>query len=128
MIELRTPLIACLSLFIDRFQRSCFLFILSTDQIMVQFSSVFPPHLLISCWAVTHFSASFLFYLFRSFLNSPFSACDTPTFQLFRPNFTEPCSLGPVWYTCLKTENCCLKTFVKICVGKKVHWNVWNVV
>ena len=46
-----------LSLFIDRFQRSCFLFILSTDRIMKQFSSVFPSQLLISCWAVAHFSA-----------------------------------------------------------------------
>ena len=26
-----------------------------------------------------------------------------------------------VWYMCLKTENCSLKTFVKICVGEKVH-------
>ena len=73
-------------------QRSCSLIFLSTDQIMEQFSSVFPPHLLISCWAVTHFSASFLFYLFRSFLNFPFLACDTPTFQLFRSTFTKPCS------------------------------------
>ena len=29
--------------------------------------------------------------------------------------------LGAVWYMCLKTENCCLKTFVKICVGEKVR-------
>ena len=79
-------------LFIERFQRSCSLIFLSTDQIMEQFLSVFPPHLLISCWAVTHFSASFLFYLFRSFLNFPFLACDTPTFQLFRSTFTKPCS------------------------------------
>ena len=27
--------------------------------------------------------------------------------------------LGPVWYTCLKTENCCLKIFVEIRVGEK---------
>ena len=27
--------------------------------------------------------------------------------------------LGPVWYMCLKTENCCLKTFVEIRVGEK---------
>ena len=25
-----------------------------------------------------------------------------------------------VWYVCLKTKNCCLKTFMKIRVGKKV--------
>ena len=35
---------------------------------------------------------------------------------------------GSVWYMCLKTENCCLKIFVKIRVGEKVHWNAWNVV
>ena len=29
--------------------------------------------------------------------------------------------LGPVWYMCLKTENCCLKTFVEIRVGEKVR-------
>ena len=28
---------------------------------------------------------------------------------------------GPVWYVCLKTENYCLKTFMKIHVGEKVH-------
>ena len=27
----------------------------------------------------------------------------------------------PVWYVCLKTKNCCLKTFVKIRVGEKVY-------
>ena len=26
---------------------------------------------------------------------------------------------GPVWYMCLKTENCCLKIFVEIRVGEK---------
>ena len=30
-------------------------------------------------------------------------------------------SLGSVWYMCLKTEKCCLKTFVKIRVGEKVR-------
>ena len=30
-------------------------------------------------------------------------------------------ALGPVWYMCLKTENCYLKTFVEIRVGEKVH-------
>ena len=29
--------------------------------------------------------------------------------------------LGPVWYMCLKTENCCLKIFVEIRVGEKVY-------
>ena len=28
---------------------------------------------------------------------------------------------GSVWYMCLKTENCCLKTFVEIRVGEKVY-------
>ena len=27
---------------------------------------------------------------------------------------------GPVWYVCLKTKNCCLKTFIEIRVGEKV--------
>ena len=31
---------------------------------------------------------------------------------------------GPVWYTCLKTENCCLKIFVEIRVGEKVYGNM----
>ena len=31
-----------------------------------------------------------------------------------------PNELGPVWYMCLKTENCCLKTFVEIRLGEKV--------
>ena len=30
---------------------------------------------------------------------------------------------GAVWYVCLKTENYCLKTFMKIRVGEKVHLN-----
>ena len=29
--------------------------------------------------------------------------------------------LEPVWYMCLKTENCCLKTFVEIRVGEKMY-------
>ena len=28
---------------------------------------------------------------------------------------------GPVWYVYLKTENCCLKIFVKIRVNEKVY-------
>ena len=32
-------------------------------------------------------------------------------------------TLLSVWYMCLKTENCCLKTFVEICVDKKVYGN-----
>ena len=28
---------------------------------------------------------------------------------------------GPVWYVCLKTENCCLKIFVEVRVGEKVY-------
>ena len=36
--------------------------------------------------------------------------------------------LGPVWYVCLKTENCCLKIFVEVRVGEKMCWNAWNVV
>ena len=29
----------------------------------------------------------------------------------------------PIWYMCLKTENYCLKTFVKICVNEKMCEN-----
>ena len=29
--------------------------------------------------------------------------------------------LGSVWYMCLKTTNCCLKTFMEIHVDEKVH-------
>ena len=29
--------------------------------------------------------------------------------------------LGPVWFVCLKTENCCLKIFMEIRVGEKVY-------
>ena len=36
--------------------------------------------------------------------------------------------LEPVWYMCLKTENCCLKIFMEIRVGEKVCWNAWNAV
>ena len=36
--------------------------------------------------------------------------------------------LGPVWYVCLKTENCCLKTFVEIRVGEKIYKNTCNVI
>ena len=36
-------------------------------------------------------------------------------------NFFEKEHLGSVWYICLKTKNCCLKTFVEIRVGEKVH-------
>ena len=31
--------------------------------------------------------------------------------------------IGPVWYMCLKTENYCLNTFVKIRVDEKVGEN-----
>ena len=29
---------------------------------------------------------------------------------------------------CLKTENCCLKTFVEIYVSEKMYENAWNIV
>ena len=32
-------------------------------------------------------------------------------------------NLGSVWYMCLKTENCYLKTFMEIHVGEKVCEN-----
>ena len=86
-------LLCVLPLFIESLQRSCSLIFLSTDQIMEQFSSVFPPQFLIPCWAVTHYSAFCSFYLFHCFLNSLFLVCDIPTFPLFRSTFMKPCSL-----------------------------------
>ena len=82
-----------LPLFIEKLQRSFSLIFLSTDQIMEQFSSIFPLHFLIPCWAMTHYSAFCSFYLFRCFLNSLFLVCDIPTFPLFGPSFMKPCSL-----------------------------------
>ena len=38
-----------------------------------------------------------------------------------KKNITE--FLGPVWYMCLKTENCCLEIFVEIRMGKKMYGN-----
>ena len=37
--------------------------------------------------------------------------------------FFSSTTFGSVWYMCLKTENCCLKTFMEIRVGKKVCKN-----
>ena len=42
-------------------------------------------------------------------------------FSVSEKIFLKMDGLGPVWYVCLKTENCYLKTFVKIRVDKKVH-------
>ena len=36
--------------------------------------------------------------------------------------------LGDVWYMYLKTDNCCLKTCVKICVDEKMCGNTYNIV
>ena len=36
--------------------------------------------------------------------------------------------LGPIWYMCLKTKNCCLKICVEICVEEKMCENACNVV
>ena len=35
-------------------------------------------------------------------------------------NFQNTVNIGPVWFVCLKTENCYLKIFVEIRVGEKV--------
>ena len=42
-------------------------------------------------------------------------------FSISEKIFLKMDGLEPVVYVCLKTENCCLKTFMKIRVGKKVH-------
>ena len=36
--------------------------------------------------------------------------------------------LGPVWYMCLKIENCYLKIFVEIRVSEKMCGHAWNAV
>ena len=33
-------------------------------------------------------------------------------------------NLGSVWYIYLKIENCCLKIFVEIHIGKKIYENM----
>ena len=35
--------------------------------------------------------------------------------------YNKEAKLGSVWYMCLKTKNCCLKTFVEIRVREKVR-------
>ena len=52
---------ACLSLFIERFQRNCSLLFSQLIRSWSSFCQFFPPQLLISCSAVTHFSAFFSF-------------------------------------------------------------------
>ena len=52
---------ACLSLFIKRFQRNCSLLFSPLIRSWSSFCQFFPPQLLISCSAVTHFSAFFSF-------------------------------------------------------------------
>ena len=52
---------ACLSLFIERFQRNCSLLFSQLIRSWSNFCQFFPPQLLISCSTVTHFSAFFSF-------------------------------------------------------------------
>ena len=52
---------ACLSLFIERFQRNCSLLFSQLIRSWSNFCQFFPPQLLISCSVVTHFSAFFSF-------------------------------------------------------------------
>ena len=42
-------------------------------------------------------------------------------FSISEKIFLKMDGLGPVWYVCLKSENCYLKTFVEIRVGEKVY-------
>ena len=63
---------ACLSLFIERFQRNCSLLFSQLIRSWSNFCQFFPPQLLISCSAVTHFS------VFSSFLCSV--TFQTPSF------------------------------------------------
>ena len=84
---------ACLSLFIERFQRNCSLFfsqLIRSWSSFLQFFSSTTPNFMFSRDPL--FSL-FLFYLFCCFLSSFFLVCDSPTFRLLRPNFIKPCSL-----------------------------------
>ena len=57
------------------------------------------------------------------FFSFTHSVCNGPKRQIKSGKEEEKKNYGPVWYMCLKTENCCLKTFVKIRVGEKVCGN-----
>ena len=84
---------ACLSLFIERFQKKPFLALLSTNQIMEQFLSVFfstTPNFMFSRDPL--FSL-FLFSLFRYFLNSFFLVRDSPLSPNRVPHFLVMISL-----------------------------------
>ena len=51
---------------------------------------------------------------------------NTPFFHIKLGSACE--RLRPVWYMCLKIENCCLKTFLKIHVDEKMCENTYNIV
>ena len=84
---------ACFSLFIERFQKNCSLFlsqlIRSWSSFRQFFSSTTPNFM----FSRDPLFSLFLFYLFRCFLSSFFLVCDSPTFRLLRPNFIKPRSL-----------------------------------
>ena len=78
-----------LPLFIERLQRSCSLIFLSTNQIMEQFSLVFPPQFLIPCWVMTHYSTFCSFYLFCLLFKFPLFGLWHPHFSAFQAHFHE---------------------------------------
>ena len=62
------------------------------------------------------------FYVFLVFLYVQSSSLISDS-QKRKEKSSLKSALGPVWYMCLKTENCCLKTFVEIRVGEKIGEN-----
>ena len=56
-------------------------------------------------------------------VNLCLASCNRDTDLLYWYKHDQHVIIGPVWYMCLKIENCCLKIFVEIRVGKKVCGN-----
>ena len=61
-------------------------------------------------------SYCFLVFFFSKELRTKLIICFGDN---MKPSIHKFRALGPVWYMCLKTENCCLKTFVEIRVSEK---------
>ena len=78
-------------------------------------SATIPSYLCGSTVAIGIILNFFFSHFIYSFLTSQFS-------PLLPPH------KGPIWYMCLKIENFCLKTCVKIRVDEKVYENTYNVV
>ena len=84
---------ACLSLFVERFPKKLFLALLSADQIMEQFLSVFSSRTPNFMFSRDPLFSSFLFSLFGYFLNSFFLIRDSPLSPNRVPHFLVMISL-----------------------------------